>query len=178
MLCEKCGKNEATVYMKRVINGQVSEQHLCTECAGAQGVLKNDPFAGMSDFFEDFGKGFGGFFPGFAEQPNPRRSMPAATRCPVCGATAQDIARSGRAGCANCYTVFDKVLMPAIRRIHGDVSHTGAIPGSAGAAAAQKRRLAELKQQLSDAIAQEAFEDAARLRDEIRELEQGGAAHE
>ena len=70
------------------------------------------------------------------------------------------------------------MLGPAIKRIHGDVSHSGAIPGSAGAELTKKRRLAELKHELKAAIRNEAFEDAARLRDEIRSLENGGAANE
>lgn len=51
-------------------------------------------------------------------------------------------------------------------------------PGSAGAELSKKRRLSELKHELKAAIKKEAFEDAARLRDEIRSLENGGASNE
>lgn len=180
MLCEKCGKNEANVYIKNVVNGETTEMHLCGECANEQGLFKQavNPFYGMSGFFDDFGSAFQGFFPGLASPAASGRSLPSGTTCPVCGASAQDIARTGRAGCADCYSVFDAVLGPAVKRIHGDASHTGAVPGSAGAELSRKRRLTELKHELKAAIKNEAFEDAARLRDEIRSLENGGAAHE
>ena len=181
MLCEKCGKREANVYMKNVINGETTERHLCSECANEEGILKTavNPFYGTSSFFDDFNQAFQGFFPGLtAPAAGTRGSLAAGTTCPVCGASAQDIARTGRAGCADCYSVFDYVLDPAIKRIHGDVSHTGSIPGSAGAELSKKRRLSELKHELKAAIKKEAFEDAARLRDEIRSLENGGASNE
>lgn len=180
MLCEKCGKNEANVYIKNVVNGETTEMHLCSDCANEQGLLKQavNPFYGMSSFFDDFGSAFQGFFPGLASPAVSGRSLPNGTTCPLCGASAQDIARTGRAGCAECYSVFDYVLGPAIKRIHGDASHSGAIPGSAGAELSRKRRLTELKHELKTAIKNEAFEDAARLRDEIRSLENGGAANE
>ncbi len=179
MLCEKCGKNEATVYIKNVVNGKTTEMHLCGECANEQGLLKTavNPFYGMSNFFQDFENAFQGFFPGLTSPAASGRSLPNGTTCPVCGASAQDIARTGRAGCADCYSVFDYVLGPAIKRIHGEASHSGTIPGSAGAEMTRKRRLSELKHELKTAIKNEAFEDAARLRDEIRSLENGGTEH-
>ncbi len=181
MLCEKCGKREANVYIKNVINGETTEMHLCGECANEQGLLKTavNPFYGMSSIFDDFNQAFQGFFPTLtAPSAGSHGALPSNTTCPVCGATAQDITRTGRAGCADCYSVFDYILNPAIKRIHGDVSHTGAIPGSAGAELSKKRRLSELKHELKAAIKKEAFEDAARLRDEIRSLENGGASNE
>ena len=175
MMCERCGKREANVYIKNVINGSVQEMHLCAECAKEQGLIHEtvNPFQEMHDFFSDFGNAFQGFFPELITPAETRRSIGADKTCPLCGASAQDIARTGRAGCANCYTVFDYVLDPAIRRIHGDVSHAGAVPGSAGVEANRKRRLQDLKHELKTAIKNEAFEDAARLRDEIRGLEKG-----
>ena len=175
MLCEKCGKREANVYIKNVINGETTEQYLCSECAGEQGFLKQtlNPFEEMNHLFSDFGSAFQGFFPEIISPAAGKRSIGAGKTCPLCGATAQDIARTGRAGCANCYSVFDYLLEPAIRRIHGDVTHVGAVPGSAGAEVNRKRRLQELRQELKTAIKNEAFEDAAKLRDEIRGLEKG-----
>ena len=174
MLCEKCGKNEANVYMKNVVNGKVTELHLCAACAGESGAFKSaSPFSAMGGIFDGMEQAFQGFFPGHAAP----RTLSRGTVCPVCGATAQDIARTGRAGCADCYEMFGQVLEPVIRRIHGGAVHTGAIPGSAGAELSRKRRLEKLRGDLQDAIRREAFEEAARLRDEIRTLENGGEAH-
>lgn len=65
MLCEKCGKREANVYIKNVINGETTEMHLCGECANEQGLLKigSQPLLWVSSIFDDFNQAFQGFFP-------------------------------------------------------------------------------------------------------------------
>ena len=94
MLCEKCGKREANVYMKNVINGETTERHLCSECANEEGILKTavNPFYGMSSFFDNFNQAFQGFFPGLtAPTAGTRGSLAAGTTCPVCGAPPAEI---------------------------------------------------------------------------------------
>ena len=46
MLCQNCGKNEATTHLKRIINGEAAETHLCSQCAAA---------LGYNSVFSDFG---------------------------------------------------------------------------------------------------------------------------
>jgi len=162
MLCEKCGKNEANVYIKNVVNGDMTERRLCGECAAGENV---NPFSG-----------FGKLFPGMTAAPSRRHD--AAGACPSCGMSAPNIARSGLVGCAQCYAHFEGMLDGMIRRLHGDVKHTGAVPKSAGPRLRASRRMSELKTALQGAIEREEFERAASLRDEIRALEQGGTANE
>ena len=45
MLCQNCGKNEATTHIKQVINGDTAERHLCSECAEHLGY--GDAFSGF-----------------------------------------------------------------------------------------------------------------------------------
>lgn len=179
MLCNKCGKNEAVVYIKNILNGEKTEQYLCEGCANEQGYMKmaGNPFISMNSFFEGFNNAFQGFFPGL-NAPSTRIGTAAGAKCPICGSSAADITRTGRAGCADCYTQFEPLLGPAIKRIHGDASHTGRVPGSAGAEIMRKRRIGELKRELDTAIKNEEFENAAKLRDEIRGLENGGVLGE
>ena len=170
MKCEKCGKNEATVYIKNVINGKQSEMNLCSDCAEAMGVMQNmNPFSAMNDIWS-------GFFPefGFGESAK----LSAGVKCPVCGMPASEIARTGYMGCSECYKNFSSIISPVVRRIHGDAKHTGKVPGSAGSELAKKRRLAELKKELQESVKREEFERAAALRDEIRGIENGGAVNE
>ena len=64
MLCEKCGKNEANVYIKNIVNGKVTEQHLCSACAGESGAFKTaSPFSTMGGIFDGMEQAFQGFFP-------------------------------------------------------------------------------------------------------------------
>mgnify|MGYP000778584824 CR=1 FL=1 len=40
MKCENCGKNEVTFIYQSNINGQVTEKHLCSECAEKLGLTR------------------------------------------------------------------------------------------------------------------------------------------
>jgi protein arginine kinase activator len=164
MLCQNCGKNHAAFHYKTSVNGVVSELHLCAECAskinngGPVNFNIIDPNSGsyLSSVMSDF--------MGSTEQTQ-------AGRCPLCGSTARDISRTGKAGCAKCYDTFSDMLLHMIKRIHGNTKHNGKYPASAGIELQQKRKTEKLKQELSRAVEAQDYEHAAELRDRIRELE-------
>lgn len=147
MKCEKCGKYEANTYYEENINGQVKHMHLCADCASNMHI--NQSFAPLlSNFFD--------FVPA-AVYAQPRQ-------CPVCGQTENTLRQSGTVGCAHCYDTFSDILLPYIRQIHGADRHICADTSA-------PNPVASLKQQLSQAISSENYEEAARLRDEIRRME-------
>ena len=171
MLCQSCHKNTATTHIKSIVNGELTEYALCPECAKKMGY---------GNFFGDFpsfglGSLLGGFFGG--------DSAPSqVARCPKCGASFEEISRSGKVGCAECYHTFRDRLLPSIQRIHGTAKHRGKRPGTMAIQVAQKPEmtlhpakaltpLEEKKQALKKAIEAQDFEQAAVLRDEIREME-------
>ena len=80
----------------------------------------------------------------------------------------------GRLGCSECYNSFRKYLMPLLKRIHGSSRHYGKIPLAIVMPAQGKPELAELKTKLEKAIRDEEFEEAARIRDALKELEKKG----
>lgn len=162
MICKNCGKKEATTHIKTNINGKIQELDLCSECAlnlgyttMGMGGLGFDSLLGSF-----FGESLGGQTVGGIEK-----------RCPVCGVSFSDIARTGRVGCDKCYDVFFEQLLPSIQRMHGKTQHSGKLPSSAGSKAKAINKLDSLKRQLSDAIEKQEFEKAAGIRDEIKELE-------
>ena len=53
MKCQNCGKNEATFYYKSNINGRVMESHLCPECARQLGLVQDMRRPMMSSFWDD-----------------------------------------------------------------------------------------------------------------------------
>lgn len=189
MKCQNCGKNEVNVHLRQNINGQVSEYELCSECAeklgvggmfssfgsfggfGGMGLLGFDPFAG----FDAFDSLLGGMLGGGV------KALPQTKTCKGCGSTFDDIAKRGKAGCADCYTEFGERLAPSIERLHGRVKHVGKLPGrsapkpetkSAKNEPASKTETVDgLRAQLKAAIANEEYEKAAVLRDRIKEME-------
>lgn len=93
-------------------------------------------------------------------------------RCQTCGLTYNQFSKSGRFGCNDCYKAFESRLEPLFKRVHGNTLHGGKIPRRQGESISQKRHLHELKRQLNKKIEREEFEEAAKIRDTIRQLEQ------
>jgi protein arginine kinase activator len=166
MLCENCGKNQANTLIERSINGEKVRMHICSACAAKLGFTT---FSNIFDFdIGSFLSGVMGSMPGSVP-------VPAKTeRCPVCGSSLDNFTKRGKAGCAECYNTFRKQLLPMIMKLHGNVKHTGKIPKSADAALKKKRKKAELLKKLEAAVASQAFEEAAKLRDQIKALEEEG----
>ena len=163
MLCEKCKKNQATVHMKQIINGDVKEVHLCAECAAASDIGNGFSFD-FNNMFQDLFNmaaspaGIGGGYKN------------AGLRCPNCGMTYEDFMRSGRLGCSDCYDSFYNNLEPTLKSIHGSNEHKGKIPQKSGGRMMKKRELDTLKRKLAAAVENEEYEEAAKLRDRIREI--------
>lgn len=158
MKCRMCGRNPATTHIKTLVNGAVGEYSLCAECARR---------LGYRNLFADLSRGLE--LLGMQENVRPQ----TAEQC-VCGATFQDIVRTGKVGCAECYRTFYHQLIPVIRKLHGETVHRGKTPGGALPQMRQQKELmAQKKELLQRAIELENFEEAAVLRDEIRQLEGG-----
>ena len=171
MLCQHCKKNEATTHVKTMINGKYAEYRLCSECAHE---------LGYDSMFPDFTTDFGGLLSSFFSNALP--AISGAAHCKSCGSTLNDIKRTGKVGCADCYDTFFSELMPTIRSIHGDTDHKGKRPGAIEytvneenepekADGSNEGKIKSLRDELKKAIADENFERAAQLRDEIKELE-------
>lgn len=160
MLCDICGNKEATVHLTEVVNDQVTKLNLCEDCAKEKGAEMEEHFglsdllAGLSDL-------------GATIEPQ----AITAVKCPNCGFTYQDFGKIGRLGCSECYEAFKKELSPLLKRIHGADRHVGKIPLKIGKTPKDMISLQELKMSMEKAIQMEEFEEAARLRDKIRELE-------
>ena len=171
MICEKCNKNIANVYLKNSINGEVTEHHLCSACAAA---LYGQNLMGLSggDFKPDVFDAFN--FGKFAAGAGPAQKN---SKCPMCGLSFSDIAKSGKAGCGKCYAAFKSELEPSVMRIHGTARHTGKIPKNMSERLGVKRKIEELGRKLKKMVADQNFEEAALVRDEINKIkkESGGA---
>lgn len=91
-------------------------------------------------------------------------------RCGTCGYSEREFEKTGRLGCAQCYETFGKYLHPLLRRMHRGDKHVGKTPGSEAREVVQRNRLRYLEGEMESAIRRERFEEAAQMRDQIREL--------
>lgn len=170
MKCQHCNKNEATTYFKQNINGQITEMHLCEDCARELGVM--DSFRPQNFFADTFlGNLLGAGIPAM-------NIISGVDRCESCGSTFNDIINSGLVGCADCYNKFSQRLEPSIFKLHGNASHVGKnityteVPDQKEPKAQEKPKseLEKLKDDLKLAIKEQRFEDAAVLRDKIKDM--------
>lgn len=159
MLCQNCQRSDATTHLKRIVNGEAAEIHLCPECAKNLGVA--DVFPGIGGF---------GLLRDMLSAENMKRIGEKTLRCDVCGFSFDDISRTGMAGCPNCYRIFGEKLRGSLQKIHGRAVHKGKIPAAASEDTLREHRIGQLRIKLNEAIDEQNFERAAQLRDEIRAL--------
>lgn len=174
MLCEKCQKEEASVFYEETVNGVSRSLSLCPACAkklqksgGFPSYMNADEFfsAPQMNILQD---GLFATLFGLPEKPTAEKT------CPLCRSTLRHIAKNGKAGCPECYRTFSAELASTVRSIHSNVKHIGRAPAKYKKRQEETDHLSGLRARLQEAIAEESFELAAKLRDEIRALEAKG----
>lgn len=175
MLCQKCQKNEATYHYHENIGGAEKTLHLCRTCrqeAEQAGDIGNTDLTLHSMFESFFGDPMIGLFDGML--------LPMQTRTPVkekkctCGMTLRELTHTRMAGCPLCWTTFGKELASSIAAIHGKAAHTGRSHAKKREADELRRRIEALTKERDAAVAQENYERAAQIRDEIRGVKNEG----
>lgn len=157
MLCNECGKNNASVHVTKIINGQKTETHLCEECAKKHSSF--NPNFSMESFFSSL------LSDAFGE------AISTEQGCSSCGMTYEQFMHFGKFGCSECYNSFKDRLMPVIKSIQGYENHVGKIPEETGGKIKIMREIEDLRNQLRQRVENEEYEIAAELRDKIREME-------
>lgn len=158
MLCNVCKENEATVHLTQMVDGKIKKVDLCEGCSKSNGV--DDP-TGFS---------LADLLLGLGAAQEPEATVPAGDlACPQCGHTQADFKKAGRLGCARCYEVFREGLEGLLRTMHKGTRHVGKVPVSLRENRDYKEKLKTLQSKLDAAVACEDFENAALLRDEIKQ---------
>jgi protein arginine kinase activator len=187
--CDHCD-NEATVHEMTVRNGVKVEKHLCESCAASQGI-SIQPSTPINELIKHYVLSHG-----LTPIPTPTAAAGRAQVCPTCKTTFNEFRQHGLLGCPDCYRVFEAQLGPLLERAHdGGIKHAGKLPkrlAGGGAAtpatpAPQPRpivdlddraaRLRKIRRQLDQAVAAEKYEEAAKLRDELKKMSDVGPGH-
>lgn len=168
MICERCHERNATVHVTKIVNDEKTGYHLCEQCAKEQGEILN-PFIAGNAF--DFNKLLSGLLT-MESSSGYTQVQTNQLRCATCGMTYNQFTQIGRFGCPDCYDNFSARLEPLLRRIQTQNRHTGKTPVQSVGKLQQQRQMDALRKSLQQAVANEQFERAAELRDEIRAIEQ------
>ena len=155
--CDLCSK-PATVHLTQIVNNKVHKVDLCEACAQAKGVTDPSGFS-LADLL-------------LKASLNPEPALVAGVRCEQCGFTPLDFKKQGRFGCPACYDTFTSLIEPMLDSMHRGTSHKGKVPQKALARKNLHERLSKLELDLTAAVKAERYEDAARCRDEIKQVKE------
>lgn len=153
MLCERCKHNQATMHYTQVINGHVTEYHLCEKCAREEK---------LSAEFSDFD-----IFNMFSQK---KEKNETGLICENCKTTLPEFKKTGIAGCSKCYETFSSVIDSMLLRTQGTKTHIKAEPEKKEET--REEKLTRLNASLKKAIEAEEYEKAAKIRDEIKALKE------
>lgn len=158
MKCEFCHINEACVEIQQITDGTMREVHMCADCAATKGFKPPVDLAGML---------MGGeLFPPMDDGATDLQESQGVS-CPGCHMQISDFRKTSRLGCAHCYEAFGDLLVPMLESMHKASAYVGKKPLLEDV----RNELMGLKARLAQAIACEAYEEAATLRDQIKVLE-------
>lgn len=166
MLCDECKKNEAVVNFTQIVNNEMTTYHLCEICADKKGIgeeekIKDSP---LTSFVSKIGTESGKKAAG---------ARGVQLQCTTCKSKLSDFKKTGRLGCPDCYSAFEEELGSLLRKIHGSHVHVGKGPKKGVPESSPvEGKIRELRKRLEESVSREEYEMAARLRDEIRMLEQ------
>jgi protein arginine kinase activator len=143
------------------VGDKMQKLDLCEDCAKTKGI--NDPTSfGLADL--DLVLGLG------ASQQLEQSAGGVELKCPRCGFTQADFKKSGRLGCPECYVTFAEGLRGLLKTMHKGTRHTGKAPEALRATRENAGLLKTLQAKLAKAIKDENYEQAALVRDEIKQL--------
>lgn len=152
MLCDECKKNPATIFFKEVLPGKTVELHLCESCAHKRGLMtakKMSPVEILQKLLKE------------------KSTHDDQTICLGCYMTLAEFKRVGRFGCSKCVRAFESYLKKLIKQIHQSDKHIGRTlsPGER-----KGIEVFKLREELKKALENEAYEDAAKIRDKLKDF--------
>ena len=166
MMCEDCGLRPAKFHLMTIINGDRVERNLCPTCmAKHQKQLPGLDFSNLAGILNSILEGTRG-----AEEQARQDAQFEGCVCEQCGMTYLEFQKCGMLGCASCYQAFRTPMTSLLQRVHGNTQHAGRVPDGAHSGTSIRMNIDRLSQKLQKAIADEEYEQAAKLRDAIRAL--------
>ncbi|MBI3407799.1 MAG: UvrB/UvrC motif-containing protein [Planctomycetes bacterium] len=156
--CQKC-QNPATLHITEVLGeSQFEELHLCEQCANKY-LYEPQQKANLGKGGGDLGK-------------EGEEGLLGQAECPECGVKFVEFRNTGRLGCPHDYQAFREELMPLLENIHGETKHCGKTPRRFPQTREHQSELTQLRNRLKQAVTKEDYEEAAKVRDLIKHLEE------
>tara|TARA_S200000501_G_C20688576_1_gene684055 strand:+ start:172 stop:693 length:522 start_codon:yes stop_codon:yes gene_type:complete len=163
MNCEFCKKEKATIHLTQVVNGEMKKLNLCQGCAKSHGIDLNSPIS-ITDILMGM------------EKKNSRNKilnneLEYDLTCSRCNMSRAEFSKKARLGCPNCYLTFSAELKTITQAMHHSMNHIGKIPNQQISQIKISQQINSLKKQIKTAIKKEDYEEAAEIRDKIKNLD-------
>ena len=174
MLCQKCNKKTASVFISSIINGQEKRVYLCNDCAKDYTLFNfkfQDPFS-IKDIMDKFKTNEDTFIDKDENLLAMDKETEEDIKCPNCYGTYNEYRETGKLGCSRCYEVFEKQLKPIIKNMYSYEEYIGKSPKKDNTHIYISKEIRILREDLNRAVEQEEYEKAADIRDKIKELEE------
>lgn len=164
MKCQKCDK-PATFHITELTDGKLEELHLCEEHAREYLTQSSDSTTPVGDVAS-----------AMAQQMQLSKTAQELAEldeqvCPVCGISFFEFRKQGRLGCPHDYICFQPQLEPLILNVHGETTHVGKRPARSADESERRTQLIRMRRDMEQAITDENYEAAGKLRDTIRQIE-------
>ncbi|MBB6430875.1 UvrB/UvrC motif-containing protein [Algisphaera agarilytica] len=171
--CDKCNRPATHHSVEISKEGEKVAINLCDACAAEEGLTMKSAHAPINELLTNFVKLHSGGASGEGESgKSGEGGSPKDTACENCGTTFADFRENSLLGCPMCYKTFEQPLSPLLERAHeGGTHHIGKVPRRAGVGEQRQMAMQRLRRQLDDAVMAEDYELAARLRDDIQQME-------
>ena len=151
MLCDDCRNKPASIFFKEVLPDKTVELHLCDECASKRGLLVTKKLSHQEIL---------------QKLLRQKSAQDEKIICPNCYMSLAEFKRVGRFGCNQCITTFDDHIKHLIKQIHQSDRHIGRKSSSG---TKKGFEIYKLREDLKNALDSEAYEDAAKIRDKLKD---------
>jgi len=159
VICQICGKNDATIHLTEIVNDKMVELHVCEGCAKEKSVELTPPIA------------FNDILSGLVNFTGKQTQEALDVVCPKCKMTFEEFRGKGRLGCCVCYKSFKEELSVLIKNVQGSTHHIGKRPAQMDESIQIEIDIKDLSEKLKSLVEREEFEEAVQIRDKIRILE-------
>ena len=158
MKCDKCGK-PSVYHSTLIVNGVSQTTNLCRDCAIKEGVFAEEPTSLFDEMFQSFAE----FLP-FEKVED--------IVCPVCKESLREFKSTGMLGCPNCYEAFREEISKVIKRIAPFDRHKQQdVKIKTTKRQTKEEKISNLRQEMANAVKDERYEDAAKIKKQILKLE-------
>jgi protein arginine kinase activator len=149
------------VQMTQIVNDSMQEISLCNACAQKCGIFESD--VPHLSILKNIGSALISKMQALSFSP--------VCSCDGCGFSLSNYKETGFVGCPKCYSGMYDFMIKTIENLQKSTKHIGKIPGhmddkSLNTNLNDSRE--SLEEAMKRAIAEERFEDAAKLRDQLR----------